>query len=61
MLLQFTEKAAVKYKYLIKNGVKLVSGQFRNLENKGDLKLMKLGIVVQVPYSYISIYPYKSL
>ena len=33
----------------------------KTLENKGDLKLMKLGIVVHAPISYISIYPYKTL
>ena len=31
------------------------------LENKGDLKQMKLGIVVHAPVSYKSMYPYKSL
>ena len=31
------------------------------LENKGDLKDMKLGIVVHVPFFYISMYPYKTL
>ena len=33
----------------------------KSLENKGDLKQMKLGIVVHVPVSYISINPYKFL
>ncbi len=33
----------------------------KTLENKGDLKEMKLGIVVHVPVSYKSMYPYKSL
>ena len=31
------------------------------IENKGDLKQMKLGIVGHAPVSYISINPYKSL
>ena len=46
---------------IYRNGVKLVSSQFDTLENKGDLKVMKLGIVVHAPISYISIYPYKTL
>ena len=33
----------------------------KTIENKGDLKEMKLGIVVHAPISYISIYPYKTL
>ena len=32
-----------------------------SLKNKGDLKQMKLGIVVHAPFFYISIYPYKTL
>ena len=33
----------------------------KTLENKGDLKQMKLGIVVHAPVSYKSINPYKTL
>ena len=33
----------------------------KTLENKGDLKQMKLGIVVHAPFFYISMYPYKTL
>ena len=32
----------------------------KTLENKGDLKLMKLVIVVHAPFFYKSIYPYKT-
>ena len=32
-----------------------------NAQNKGDLKQMKLGIVVHAPFFYKSIYPYKTL
>ena len=34
---------------------------FETLENKGDLKQMKLGIVVHVPFLYKSVNTYKSL
>lgn len=34
---------------------------YETLENKGNLKEMKLGIVIHVPFFCISIYPYKSL